>query len=119
MFITDFDLNLPLDEFGAVDMDFIENMTGICCNSCPCLYLIELSLDIIVRQHFFVEQDAPVLENRNRREMSGELKKQVYQALLARSNNGTPQKKDTQIVADQFDLHIRTVQCVWKEVNNN
>jgi hypothetical protein len=52
MFITDFDLNLPLDEFGAVDMDFIENMTGICCNSCPCLYLIELSLDIIVRQHF-------------------------------------------------------------------
>jgi hypothetical protein len=38
----------------------------------------------------------------------------VYQALLARSNNGTPQKKDTQIVADQFDLHIRTVQHVWR-----
>jgi hypothetical protein len=46
--------------------------------------------------------------------MSGELRKQVYQVLLARSNNGTLHKKDTQIVADQFDLHIRTVQRVWK-----
>jgi hypothetical protein len=53
MFITNFDLNLPLDEFVAVDMDFIENMTGIRCNSCPCLYLIELSFDMIVRQYFF------------------------------------------------------------------
>jgi hypothetical protein len=34
-------------------------------------------------------------------------RKQVYQALLARSNNETLHKKDTQIVADQFDLHIR------------
>jgi hypothetical protein len=33
---------------------------------------------------------------------------------LARSNNGTLHQKDTQIVADQFDLHIRTVQRVWK-----
>jgi len=26
---TDFDLNLPLDEFGAIDFDFVQNMTGM------------------------------------------------------------------------------------------
>jgi hypothetical protein len=46
--------------------------------------------------------------------MTEAIRKQVYQALLARSNNGTLHKKDTQIVADQFDLHIRSVQRIWK-----
>ena len=46
--------------------------------------------------------------------MTENLRKQVYQALLARSNNGILHKKDTQIVADQFDLHVRTVQCIWQ-----
>jgi hypothetical protein len=32
-FWTEFDLNLPLDEFGAVDLDFLQNMTGIYLNS--------------------------------------------------------------------------------------
>ena len=46
--------------------------------------------------------------------MSEEVRKQVYQALLARSNNGKLGKKDITIVADQFGLHIRSVQCLWK-----
>lgn len=45
--------------------------------------------------------------------MTKDMRKQVYQALLARSNNGRLHKKDTQIVADQFDLHLRSVQRVW------
>jgi hypothetical protein len=46
--------------------------------------------------------------------MSDELRRQVYQALLARSKNGRLGKKDTKIVADQFDLKIRSVQRLWK-----
>jgi hypothetical protein len=46
--------------------------------------------------------------------MSDDLRKQVYEALLARSNNGKLGKRDTKIVADQFDLHIRSVQRLWK-----
>ena len=26
---TEFDLNLPLDEFGGVDFEFVQNMTGM------------------------------------------------------------------------------------------
>ena len=32
---TGFDLNLPLDEFGAVNFDAVQNMPGICLNSWP------------------------------------------------------------------------------------
>ena len=46
--------------------------------------------------------------------MSEHLRKQVYQALLARSNNGKLRKNDTAIVVEQFGLHIRTVQRVWR-----
>ena len=46
--------------------------------------------------------------------MTEELRKQVYQALLARSKNGKLGKQDTASVADQFGLHIRTVQRLWK-----
>jgi len=28
VFLTGFDLNLSLDEYGAVDFDFVENLTG-------------------------------------------------------------------------------------------
>jgi hypothetical protein len=58
--------------------------------------------------------EAPVPVRHRRKEMEEAIRKQVYQALLARSNNGTLHKKDTQIVADQFDLHIRSVQRIWK-----
>ena len=46
--------------------------------------------------------------------MTEEVTKQVYQALLATSKNGTLGKKDTRIVADQFGVHIRSVQRIWK-----
>ena len=62
--------------------------------------------------------EAPVEEQveepHRRKEMSEELRKQVYQALLARSNNGKLGKKDTAFVAAQFGLHIRSVQRLWK-----
>jgi AraC-like DNA-binding protein len=54
-----------------------------------------------------------VQEPHRRKEMSEELRKQVYQALLARSNNEKLGKKDTTIVADQFGLHIRLVRRLW------
>ena len=47
--------------------------------------------------------------------MSKDLRKQVYQALLARSKNEKLGKKDTQIVANQFGLHIRSVQRLWNQ----
>jgi hypothetical protein len=55
-----------------------------------------------------------VLQPHRRKEMTEELRKRVYQALLARSNNGKLHKNDTAIVAAQFGLHIRSVQWVWK-----
>ena len=62
--------------------------------------------------------EAPVEEQveepHRRKEMSEELRKQVYQDLLDRSNNGKLGKKDTTIVANQFGLHIRSVQRLWK-----
>ena len=64
----------------------------------------------------FVEDyvDAPVQVNQRRKEVPEDVRKQVYQALLTRSNSGILHKKDTQIVADQFDLHLRTVQRIWR-----
>jgi len=58
--------------------------------------------------------EANVQVHHRRKEMSEDLRKQVYQALLARSNNGILHKKDTQIIADRFDLHLRTVQRIWR-----
>jgi len=62
--------------------------------------------------------DNPTVEEQvqphsRRKEMSEEVRKQVYQALLARSNNGTLHKEDTAFVAAQFDIHRRTAQRVW------
>ncbi|KAG2612212.1 hypothetical protein PVAP13_4KG101900, partial [Panicum virgatum] len=85
-----FDLNLPLDEFGAMDFDFVQT-----------------NLEQAV--------EAPVqANNRRNREMSDELRKQVYQALLARNKNGKLGKKDTSIVAERFGVHIQAVQLLWK-----
>ena len=55
-----------------------------------------------------------VQQPHRRKEMSTHLRKQVYQALLARSNDGKLRRNDTAIVAEQFGLHIRTVQRLWK-----
>jgi len=46
--------------------------------------------------------------------MTKEVTRQVYQALLARSKNEKLGKKDTRFVADQFGVHIRLVQRLWK-----
>ena len=46
--------------------------------------------------------------------MCEEVTKQVYQTLLARSRNGRLRKHDTREVADQFGVHIRSVQRLWK-----
>jgi len=47
--------------------------------------------------------------------MPEEVRKQVYQALLKRSNDGKLGKNDTKEVAAQFGLHIRAVQRLWKQ----
>nr|AAL34940.1 Unknown protein [Oryza sativa]AAP51884.1 transposon protein, putative, Mariner sub-class [Oryza sativa Japonica Group] len=83
-----FDLNLPLNEFGVVDFDYV--------------------------QHLAEHVVAPIEVNHRRKDMTEEVRKQVYQALLARSKNGKLGKKDTRVVADQFGLHIRAVQRLWK-----
>ena len=46
--------------------------------------------------------------------MTEELRKQVYQALLARSKNRKLGKCDMRVVAEQFGLHIRVVQRLWQ-----
>jgi hypothetical protein len=50
--------------------------------------------------------------------MAEETRKQTYQALLARSNNGKLGKKDTAIVSHQFGVKIRLVQRIWKRGKN-
>ncbi|XP_066384659.1 uncharacterized protein [Miscanthus floridulus] len=85
-----FDLNLPLDEFGAIDFDYLQN------------HAVEAPVE---------EQ---VEEPHRKKEMSEELRKQVYQTLLARSNSGKLGKKDIAFVAAQFGLYIRSVQRLWK-----
>nr|XP_034586579.1 uncharacterized protein LOC117849092 [Setaria viridis] len=81
------DLNLPLDEYGAVNFDFLEN----------------------------IAEHAPVQGNQRRKDMPEEVRKQVFQALLTRSKNGGLGKNDTTDVAAQFGLHIRAVQRLWKK----
>ena len=60
--------------------------------------------------------EASVQVNQRSKDMTEEVTKQVYQALLARSKNDKLGKKDTRIVADHFGLHIRSVQRSLKEV---
>ncbi|XP_066320055.1 uncharacterized protein [Miscanthus floridulus] len=87
-FVVSFDLNLPLDEFGAVDFDYVQNLS---------------------------EHVAPFEANHQRKDMTEDVRKQIYQSLLARSKNGKLGNKDTTIVADQFGVHIRIVQRLWKQ----
>ncbi|GJN02325.1 hypothetical protein PR202_ga19664 [Eleusine coracana subsp. coracana] len=47
--------------------------------------------------------------------MTLEVRRQVYQTLLARSKNGKLGKYDTREVAAQFDAHIWSVQILWKQ----
>ena len=79
---------------------------------------MQVSLVLQVTLVFFVHVEqavqAPVQANRRNLDMSDELRKQVYQALLARSKNGHLGKKDTRIVAEHFGVHIQVVQRLWK-----
>jgi hypothetical protein len=79
---------------------------------------VQVSVVLQVTLVFFVHVEqavqAPVQANRRNLDMSDELRKQVYQALLARSKNGHLGKKDTRIVAEHFGVHIQIVQCLWK-----
>jgi len=59
---------------------------------------------------FLIEHAAPVEANHQRKDMTEDVRKQIYQSLFARSKNGKLGKKDTTIVADQFGVHIQTVQ---------
>ena len=60
--------------------------------------------------------EAPIEANgrRKSKDMTEELRKQVYQALLARSKNVKLGKCVTRVVAEQFGLHIRVVQRLWQ-----
>jgi len=79
--------------------------------------LPELMNVLVLTEHAAVENptmEEQVQQSHRRKEMSEHLRKQVYQALLARSNNGKLGKNDTTIVAKQFGLNIRSVQRVWR-----
>jgi hypothetical protein len=49
-----------------------------------------------------------------RKDVTTEVRKQIYQTLLVLSNNGRLGKKVTTQVALQISLHIHTVQKIWK-----
>ena len=66
-----------------------------------------------------LEHAAPIEANHRRKEMTEDVRKQVYQALLARSKNGTLGKKDTRIVADQFECTFGQFSAYGSEVNTN
>ncbi|WVZ68920.1 LOW QUALITY PROTEIN: hypothetical protein U9M48_017795 [Paspalum notatum var. saurae] len=85
-----FDLNLPLNEFGAVDLDWLQNMSER-------------------------RVDAPVEGNQRKRDCPDHVRQQVYQALLQRSKNGKLGKKDTTIVSQQFGVKLQTVQRIWRQ----
>ncbi|BAT14462.1 Os11g0558100, partial [Oryza sativa Japonica Group] len=57
-----------------------------------------------------VHNQAPIEGQHRRKNMTEEVTKQVYKALLKDSKNGKLGKKDTRRVADQFGVHIRSVQ---------
>ena len=79
--------------------------------------LPELMNVLVLTEHAAVENptvEEQVQRPHRRKEMSEHLQKQVYQALLARSNNGKLGKNDTAAVAEQFRLNIRSVQRVWR-----
>lgn len=114
MLILGFDLNLPLDEYGTIDFDFVQILTSLAFSTSHMLYCwieVDHAVEAPVKKQ--------VEETHQMEEMSKELRKKPYQVLLARSKNGKLGKKDTTIIVDQFHLHIRSVQRLWSEVQYN
>lgn len=115
-----FDWNLPLDEYGAFDFDFVQNLAGkvecfLTVSTSHILHCwIEYSGFLQVEHVVEVSVEEQVEEPRRRKERSKELRKQDYKALLARSKNEKLGKKDIKIVAIQIDVHIWPVQLLWK-----
>ncbi|GJN07513.1 hypothetical protein PR202_ga25350 [Eleusine coracana subsp. coracana] len=62
-----------------------------------------------------LEEETPMQRTGRRKDMTLEVRRQVYQTLLARSKNGKLGKYDTTEVATQFDVHIQSVQILWKQ----
>ncbi|GJN04441.1 hypothetical protein PR202_ga21991 [Eleusine coracana subsp. coracana] len=54
------------------------------------------------------------LETGKRKDMILEVRKAMYQELLARSKNGRLGKNDTKEVAARFELGLRSVQVLWQ-----
>uniref|UniRef100_J3LJ96 DUF7769 domain-containing protein n=1 Tax=Oryza brachyantha TaxID=4533 RepID=J3LJ96_ORYBR len=61
-----------------------------------------------------LEMEAPAQGPSRRKDATDEVRKLIYQTLLARSSNGRLGKRVTHKVASQFSLHIRTAQDIWK-----
>ena len=86
-----FDLNLPLDEYGAINFDFEENLAGkinfFWYDSMLVIKIVGLNLLVFFFLQLEDANEAPVEANgrRKAKDMTEELRKQVYQALLARS----------------------------------
>ncbi|GJN30045.1 hypothetical protein PR202_gb18319 [Eleusine coracana subsp. coracana] len=131
------DLNLPLDEFGAINMDLHQNLDGgFDLNLEPELHGQDDAVDWTLEQEeqddvmdwFFQpeEQDdvmdltleqeqvdeTRVQQTSKRKDMKLEVRKAVYQELLARSKNGRLGKNDTKEVAACFGLGLRSVQVL-------
>jgi hypothetical protein len=60
-------------------------------------------------------EDVPENTNEHTRHKDVTLRQrqQIYEALLENSNNGKLKKGSTTVVANMFNVSLRTVQCVW------
>ncbi|XP_066356034.1 uncharacterized protein [Miscanthus floridulus] len=121
--INGFDLNLPLDDFGAVDFDYLQNLAADDDDGNLALDLNEaenddgdagFDLNEPEDDEHGIEQHADQV-NQPKHDYSDHVRQQVYQALLMRSKNGKLGKQDTTIVGAQFGVKIRSVQRIWKQ----
>jgi len=59
-FSTGIDLNLPLDEFGAVDFDYVQNLTGTVLSLC---FFVLLVMPCLIWSCFFTSHAVPNLQS--------------------------------------------------------
>ncbi|KAG8060701.1 hypothetical protein GUJ93_ZPchr0002g26566 [Zizania palustris] len=109
---ADFDLNLepPSEDAIGFDLNLEAPHDGLDLNLPPeddHHNTFQSGLDLNVE---------PCLTVARRKELSNEDRKRIYQTLLTRSTNGKLMKHVTKDVAEQFEVHIRTVQRIWDQV---